>query len=128
MRPVCKRVVRDPIRYKTTPCKNGWKNPDKCSYGWRCQHAHDENELRPRIRHSPPAPPPSAVQSPVCVIINTLDPSHFQLNETILPPLPPEPPPLPPKPPPLPLDDSNETLDYLDAILAAMQFLAVPHD
>ena len=116
------RAVRDPVRYKTTHGDKGWNNPDNCPYGWRCEHARHLDELR-----TPPAPPPSTVQSPVAVVVETRIPSNLQLSETpsnsqlsetIVRPL------LPGPPPPLPKAtaiEDNETLDYLDAVLAAMR-------
>ena len=91
-----RRLVRDPERYKTTPCRNGWNNPWACPYGWKCQHAHCEEELRvrsPSGTYTPPPPPPSTVHSPVSIItteVETVAPSSLQLN---LPPLPIGPPP-----------------------------------
>lgn len=122
-----RRLVRDPERYKTTPCRNGWNDPTKCPYGWRCQHAHSAEELRTRSSntrtYTPPAPPPSTVQSPVTIITETLAPSNFQLSQPAVY----TPPPLPSGPPPsLPTisftpEDPNETLDYLDSVLATMR-------
>lgn len=92
-----RRLVRDPQRYKTTPCRNGWNAPWACPYNWKCQHAHCEAELRvrsPSKTYTPPPPPPSTVQSPVSIITTevetTVAPSSFQLN---MPPLPIGPPP-----------------------------------
>ena len=117
-------LIRDPARYKTTPCRNGWEDPKRCPYGKRCQHAHHKGELRirfTRTNHSPPPPPPSTTQSPVTVITETPAPSNFKLlcQPVHMPPLPPGP------PPPLPREsntsDDNETLEYLDSILSAMR-------
>ena len=121
-----RRLVRDPERYKTTPCRNGWNDPTNCPYGWRCQHAHWEEEMRARSSrtYTPPAPPPSTVQSPVTIITETLAPSNFQLSQPVvynLPPLPPEPPPPLPTATPFTPEDLNETLDYLESVLATMR-------
>lgn len=117
-----RRLVRDPERYKTTPCRNGWNDPTNCPYGWRCQHAHCKKELRARsslTTYTPPAPPPSAIQSPVTIITETLAPSNFELCQPVynLPPLPPGPPP----PVLTDTDDTNEILDYLESVLATMR-------
>jgi hypothetical protein len=107
-----RRLVRDPERYKTTPCRNGWNDPNNCPYGWRCQHAHCKEELRKRSllgTYTPPPPPPSTVQSPVSIIteIETLAPSTFELN---VPPLPiGPPPPLSESPSPIYSDDKKAT-------------------
>lgn len=119
-------VIKDPVRYKTEPCKHGWYS-NNCPYRDKCQFAHNNLELR---RKPLPPPPP-----------------------TPLPPLPPTPQPttsLPPPPPspksapsptsityqhivrafsrPIGLfpaltptliitEDDNETLDYLSLAL-----------
>ena len=119
--PSSRRIVRDPNQYKTTPCRNGWNNPDNCPYGWRCQHAHSNDELRtrPARTYSPPAPPPSMVHSPVTIMTETLGPNHFELNQPV-----PDLPPLPSGPPPslvTAIPNENETLEYLESVLAAMR-------
>lgn len=42
-----KRVVKDPVRYKTVMC-NKFETLGKCPYGPRCQFAHGASELRER--------------------------------------------------------------------------------
>jgi hypothetical protein len=65
-------VIKDPMRYKTVPCKN-WKENGKCPYGPRCQFAHGTHELRVRAAvpaSEAPAPPqpmqPTPSPQPVC--------------------------------------------------------------
>ena len=113
-----RRLVRDPERYKTTPCRNGWNDPTNCPYGWRCQHAHYKEELRARLprTYTPPAPPPSTVQSPVTIITETLAPSNFELCQPVVyPPLPPGPP-LSIATPSVTPEDTNQTLDDLESV------------
>jgi len=121
-----RRLVRDPERYKTTPCRNGWNDPTNCPYGWHCQHAHCAGELRTRSSttrtYTPPAPPPSTIQSPVTIITESLAPSSFQLSQPAvynLPLLPPGSP--PPTAIPFTPENPNETLDYLESVLATMR-------
>jgi len=66
-----RRLVKDPVRYKTMMCAN-WARDGACPYGFKCQFAHGQAELRERPpkqqgkggkgkgKASPTASPPSA--------------------------------------------------------------------
>jgi len=50
-----KRLIKDPIRYKTVLCAT-WASTGRCPYNRKCQFAHGDEELRQRTAPSPPEP------------------------------------------------------------------------
>lgn len=45
-----RRLVKDPVRYKTIMCNNFLRN-GACPYGFKCQFAHGKEELRERPKN-----------------------------------------------------------------------------
>lgn len=90
-------VIKDPERYKTVPCANGWYNPTNCRYGDDCQFAHWKGEMRsrrqvqtrstssplPRLATPPPSPKPDGEQQVVSSTLPPPPPSpNYELSPT----------------------------------------------
>lgn len=129
--------IKDPERYKTVPCTNGWYT-NSCPYGSKCQFAHCKEELRER------APVQTPVTSPRTLRASPpLSPKRWDGQELMMTHALPPPPPSPngalsptsvtyehivrvfstpmtlcPITTPSMVEDDNETLDFLSSALA----------